>query len=84
MMAFAASSDLLTLTISNRVSLTLVGGFVALALIGGVSAADILSHLAAGCVVLVATLPWEAVVAGLALFGMGFAGRAIVLTRRRR
>ena len=54
MMAFAASSDLLTLTISNRVSLVLVGGFVALALIGGVSAADILSHLAAGCVVLVA------------------------------
>jgi len=54
MMAFAASSDLLTLTISNRVSLILVGGFVALALIGGVSAADVLSHLAAGCVVLVA------------------------------
>jgi len=44
MMAFAASSDLLTLTISNRVSLILVGG----------SAADVLSHLAAGCVVLVA------------------------------
>jgi prepilin peptidase CpaA len=54
MMAFAASSDLLTLTISNRVSLVLVGGFVALALIGGVSAANILSHLAASCVVLVA------------------------------
>src|SRR6516165_6420746 len=54
MMAFAASSDLLTLTISNRVSLILVGGFVALTLIGGVSAADVLSHLAAGCVVLVA------------------------------
>jgi prepilin peptidase CpaA len=42
------------LTISNRVSLILVGGFVALAVIGGVSAADVLSHLAAGCVVLVA------------------------------
>jgi prepilin peptidase CpaA len=54
MMAFAASSDFLTLTISNRVSLILVGGFVALAVVGGVSAADILSHLAAGCVVLVA------------------------------
>jgi prepilin peptidase CpaA len=54
MMAFAASSDFLTLTISNRVSLILVGGFVALAVIGGVSAADVLSHLAAGCVVLVA------------------------------
>src|SRR5262249_4210941 len=54
MMAFAASSGLLTMTISNRVSLILVGGFVALAAIGGVSAADVLSHLAAGCVVLVA------------------------------
>src|SRR2546430_9756421 len=54
MMAFAASSDLLTMTISNRVSLILVGGFAALAAIGGVSAADVLSHLAAGCVVLVA------------------------------
>src|SRR5260370_28634819 len=54
MMAFAASSDFLTLTISNRVSLILVGGFVALAAIGGVSAADVPSHLAAGCVVLVA------------------------------
>src|SRR5262249_60360240 len=54
MMAFAAWSDLLTLTSSNRVSLILVGGFVALAAIGGVSAADVLSHLAAGCVVLVA------------------------------
>src|SRR6266481_10064612 len=54
MMAFAASSDFLTLTISNRVSLILVGGFVALAAIGGVSAGDVLAHLAAGCVVLVA------------------------------
>src|SRR5258708_17990206 len=54
MMAFAASSDFLTLTISNRVSLSRVGGFVALAAIGGVSEADVLSHLAAGCVVLVA------------------------------
>src|SRR5262249_57240274 len=54
MMAFAASSDLLTMTISNRVSLILGGGFVVLTAIGGVSTADVLSHLAAGCVVLVA------------------------------
>jgi prepilin peptidase CpaA len=54
MMAFAASSDLLTMTISNRVSLILLGGFFALAAITGVSAMDMLSHLAAGCVVLVA------------------------------
>ena len=33
-----------------------------------------------GCRVLVATLPWKAVVAGLAVFAIGLAGRAI--TRR--
>jgi prepilin peptidase CpaA len=55
MMAFAASSDLLTMTISNRVSLILVGGFFALALISGMGAMDILSHLGAACVVLAAT-----------------------------
>jgi prepilin peptidase CpaA len=52
MMAFAASSDLLTMTISNRVSLILVGGFFALAIAGGMGAMDILSHLGAACVVL--------------------------------
>ena len=31
LMAFAASSDLLTMTISNRVSLILIGGFFVLA-----------------------------------------------------
>jgi prepilin peptidase CpaA len=54
MMAFAASSDLFTMTISNRVSLILLGGFFALAAIAGISAMDMLSHLSAGCVVLVA------------------------------
>ena len=54
MMAFAASSDLFTMTISNRVSLMLVGGFFALAAITGVNAAEMISHLSAGCVVLVA------------------------------
>jgi prepilin peptidase CpaA len=54
MMAFAASSDLLTMTISNRVSLILTGGFFALAFAGGMGSADILSHLGAACVVLVA------------------------------
>jgi len=53
MMAFAASTDLLTMTISNRVSLILVGGFVALALIGGMSMADIASHAGAAGIVLV-------------------------------
>ncbi len=53
LMAFAASSDLLTMTISNRVSLVLAGGFVALALVTGMSIADVLSHVGAACVVLV-------------------------------
>ena len=35
MMAFAASSDLFTMTIANRVSLILVGGFVLLAALPG-------------------------------------------------
>ena len=39
LMAFAASSDLLTMTISNRVSLALAGGFLLLALVTGMSLA---------------------------------------------
>ena len=35
LMAFAAASDLLTMTISNRVSLALAAGFLALALLSG-------------------------------------------------
>ena len=52
MMAVAASSDLLTMTISNRVSLILVGGFFALALFIGMSATDMLWHMGAGALVL--------------------------------
>jgi prepilin peptidase CpaA len=52
-MAFAASSDLLTMTISNRVSLVLVGGFFALALMSGMTPTEALSHAGAGAVVLV-------------------------------
>src|SRR4051812_31966217 len=52
LMAFAASSDLLTMTISNRVSLILAGGFFALALFAGMSGTEILLHLGAGGVVL--------------------------------
>ena len=52
LMAFAASSDLLTMTISNRVSLLLAGGFGALALVTGMSLVEIGWHLAAGAVVL--------------------------------
>jgi prepilin peptidase CpaA len=52
-MAFAASSDLLTMTISNRVSIILVGGFLALALMSGMAPAEVLSHVGAGALVLV-------------------------------
>jgi prepilin peptidase CpaA len=53
LMAFAASSDLLTMTISNRVSLALAGGFFVLAFASGMDAADMLSHVGAGAIVLV-------------------------------
>jgi prepilin peptidase CpaA len=52
LMAFAASSDLLTMTIANRVSLVLIGGFVLLAELVGLSAADMLSHAGAAAAVL--------------------------------
>ena len=53
LMAFAAASDLFTMTISNRVSLALATGFLALALLSGMGLYDILLHLGAGAAVLV-------------------------------
>jgi prepilin peptidase CpaA len=55
LMAFAAFSDLFTMTISNRVSLLLVAGFFAMAVLIGMSGADILSHMGAGFTVLAVT-----------------------------
>ena len=55
LMAFAAASDLLTMTISNRVSIILVAGFFALASMSGMSMAEVLSHAAAAALVLVVT-----------------------------
>ena len=55
LMAFAASSDLLTMTISNRLSLALAAAFLVLAIITGMSLHDIAMHLAAGALVLVFT-----------------------------
>ena len=52
MMAFAASSDLLTMTIANRVSLVLIGGFALLAVLSGLSGAELLSHVGAAAAVL--------------------------------
>jgi prepilin peptidase CpaA len=64
-MAFAASSDLLTMTIANRISLVLVGGFVLLAVMTGMSATDMLLHFGAGATVLLVAF---------VLFGCGWIG----------
>src|ERR1700746_3712923 len=50
-MAFAASSDLFTMAIANRISLILVAGFGLLAVLPGMNASDLLSHFGAGAVV---------------------------------
>src|SRR3984885_11606295 len=52
LMAFAAASDLFTMTISNRVSLALLAGFLILALLTGMGLHDILLHVGAGAAVL--------------------------------
>lgn len=52
LMAFAASSDLLTMTISNRLSIALTAGFFLLALIAGMSLYAVGMHLAAAAAVL--------------------------------
>lgn len=65
LMAFAAVSDLLTMTISNRVSLLLVAGFVAMALLTGMPLATFGLHVAAGALVLVITF---------AMFACGWIG----------
>jgi prepilin peptidase CpaA len=51
-MAFAASSDLFTMTIANRVSIVLVAGFGVLAFLTGTGAVDVLWHAAAAFLVL--------------------------------
>jgi prepilin peptidase CpaA len=65
LMAFAAASDLFTMTISNRVSLALAAGFLALALPSGMGLYDILSHAGAGAAVLAVAF---------ACFAMGWVG----------
>jgi prepilin peptidase CpaA len=82
LMAFAAASDLFTMTISNRVSLALAAGFLLLALMSGMGPSDILMHLAAGATVLAAAFAcfafgWigggDAKVAAAAAMWFGFA-----------
>lgn len=53
LMAFAASSDLLTMTISNRLSLALVGAFFVLAATAGMPLTALGLHLGAAALVLV-------------------------------
>ena len=53
LMAFVAASDLFTMTISNRISLALVAGFLLLAPFSGMGMHDFLMHLGAGATVLV-------------------------------
>jgi prepilin peptidase CpaA len=65
LMAFAAASDLFTMTISNRISLALVAGFLVLAVMGGMGLHDMLMHLGAGAAVLVVAF---------ACFAMGWVG----------
>jgi prepilin peptidase CpaA len=55
LMAFAAFSDLFTMTISNRISLGLLAGFLAVGFASGMSLHDIGMHLSCGAAVLVGT-----------------------------
>src|SRR5205085_10646347 len=55
LMAFAASSDLFTMTISNRVSIVLIAGFFAMAMMTGMSGSEIAFHLGAAALVLAVT-----------------------------
>jgi prepilin peptidase CpaA len=52
LMVFAAISDLLTLTISNRISIALAVLFIAMAIACGLPAREILWHLACGAAML--------------------------------
>jgi prepilin peptidase CpaA len=81
LMAFAAASDLFTMTIPNRVSLALAAGFVVLALLSGMGFHDILTHVGAGTIVLVVafgcfTMGWigggDAKIAAAAALWFGF------------
>jgi prepilin peptidase CpaA len=65
LIAFAASSDLLTMTISNRVSLALAGGFLLLAIFTGVGFSTVAMHAGAAALVLVA---------GFVCFSFGWIG----------
>jgi prepilin peptidase CpaA len=64
-MAFAAATDLFTMTIPNRLTLGLGVAFFLLAPIAGLAWQDILSHMGAGAAMLLA---------GILLFSLGWLG----------
>ena len=63
--AYAAASDLLTMTIPNRLNLLIGASFFIVAPVAGLSLQDMAMHLAAGGLVLVA---------GISLFAFGWLG----------
>jgi prepilin peptidase CpaA len=65
LMAWAAVSDLLTMTIPNRLSLGLAAAFLLFAVLGGMAWSDLLSHLGAGAMMLALCF---------ALFALGWVG----------
>lgn len=82
LMAFAAASDLFTMTISNRVSLALAAGFLVLAVASGMGLPTILAHVGAGALVLALAfgcfaMGWigggDAKIAAAAALWLGFA-----------
>lgn len=64
-MAFAGASDLVSMTISNKVSLALIAGFMVCALLIGMPPAEIAWHWAMFAIV---------ILAGFALFAFGAVG----------
>ncbi len=64
-MAFAAASDLISMTISNRLSFVLMGGFAVLAIWSGMGLEQVGWHVLAGASVLVV---------GFAMFAFGWIG----------
>ena len=73
-MAFAAVTDLFTMTIPNRLTLGLAVAFFLLAPIAGLGWQDILSHMAGGATMLLA---------GILLFSSGGWGRRCEAPRSR-
>ncbi|MFH6782079.1 MULTISPECIES: A24 family peptidase [Methylobacterium] len=65
LMAYAAASDILTMTIPNRISAVLTGAFALLCVTAGLGLSDIASHVGAGALVLAV---------GFGLFSAGVIG----------